>query len=36
MFASPLGKEQLAALTALFGVSCLAADEVDLVVAAAV
>jgi hypothetical protein len=31
MFASPLGKEQVAALTALFGLSCPAADETGLV-----
>jgi hypothetical protein len=31
MFASPLGKEQVAALTALFGLSCPTADEASLV-----
>jgi hypothetical protein len=31
MFASPLGKEQVAALTALFGLSCPATDEAGLV-----
>jgi hypothetical protein len=36
MFASLLGKEQVTALTALFGLSCSAADEVDLVAVAAV
>jgi hypothetical protein len=30
MFASPLGKEQVAALTALFGLSCPDADEAGL------
>jgi hypothetical protein len=31
MFASPLGKEQVAALTALFGLSCPATDEAGIV-----
>jgi hypothetical protein len=31
MFASPLSKEQMAALTALFGLSCPAADEAGMV-----
>jgi hypothetical protein len=31
MFASPLGKEQVAALTALFGLSCPSTDEAGLV-----
>jgi hypothetical protein len=31
MFASPLGKEQVAALTALFGLSCPPTDEAGLV-----
>jgi hypothetical protein len=31
MFASPLGKEQVAALTALYGLSCPATDEAGLV-----
>jgi hypothetical protein len=31
MFASPLGKEQVAALTTLFGLSCPSTDEAGLV-----
>jgi hypothetical protein len=34
MFASPLGKEQVTALTALFGLQCPAVDEDGLVVLA--